>query len=125
MGMLPGLRMNSRAWYGGLRCDGVNVHFELFAKGLERQVIHVVAERVLDFCADLGDAQDNVGGEDAAGDGDPLQTGPQLERQHHDVDPGDLRNGNRVGDGERSLKDTVHAGQGFVELDNTVDCVRE
>jgi len=42
-----------------------------------------------------------------------------LERQHHDVDPGDLRDGNGVGDRQRSLENTIHTSEGLVELNNT------
>lgn len=41
-----------------------------------------------------------------------------MEGQHHDVDPCDLGNGNRIGNGERSLQNTVHTSEDFVELDN-------
>lgn len=81
-----------------------------------------MAEGVFDFAADGGEADDDVGGEDAAGDGDPAQVLDELEGKHHNVDPSDLRDGDRVGDGEGCLEDAVHAGQGFVELDDTGDC---
>ena len=42
-----------------------------------------------------------------------------MERQHHNVDPGNLRDGDGVGNGQRSLKNTVHTGEGLVELNNT------
>ncbi len=70
------------------------------------------------FLNGLGNLHD-VGGEDATWNGDPAEVVPQLERQHHDVDPGDLRDGDGVGNRQRSLQDTVHTSQGLVELNNT------
>lgn len=104
-----------------LRSNSVDVHFEFFAVCFEGQVVDVVAEWVLDFAADGGEPDDDVCGEDAAGDGNPLQRVNELEGKHHDVDPGDLGDGDGVGDGERSLKDAVHAGEGLVELHDTSD----
>lgn len=78
--------------------DAIDVHFELLAEGLERQVVHIVAEGVLDFTADGGQTQDDVCGEDGSGDRDPLQRSEELEGQNHDVHPSDLGNGDRVGD---------------------------
>lgn len=65
----------------------------------------------------MGNLHD-VSCEDTAGNSDPAKTIPQLERQHHDVDPGDLRNGDRIGNRQRGLQDTVHTDKGFVELDD-------
>lgn len=73
------------------------------AEALEREIVYVFAERVLDLASDGGDAEDDVGGEDGAGDGDPAQVVPHLEGKHHDVDPGDLGDGDGVGDGERGV----------------------
>lgn len=39
-----------------LRGDVVNVHFELFAVGFERQVVDVVAKGVFDFAANGGES---------------------------------------------------------------------
>jgi hypothetical protein len=68
---------------GGLGCNSVNNHLEFLTVGLEGQVVDVVAEGIFDFASD--------GGEDAAGDGDSVQVVPELEGQHHYVDPTDLR----------------------------------
>jgi hypothetical protein len=106
----------------GLRSNRVNVQFEFFAVGFEWQVVDVVAEGVLDFTTDGGESDDDVGGEDTSGNGDPAEVIPELEGQHHYVDPGDLGNGDGVGDRQGSLEDTVHSGEGFIELDNSGDC---
>lgn len=68
-------------------------------------------------CVSIENLHD-IGCEDTTGNSDPAKTIPQLERQHHDVDPGDLRNSNRIGNRQRGLQDTVHTNKGFVELDD-------
>ena len=105
----------------GLRHDDVDVHFEFLAVGFEGQIVDVHAEGVFDFTTDGGEAEDDVAGEDAAGDGDPAEILPELEGQHHNVNPGNLGDGDGVGDGEGGLEDTVDADEHFVELDDHVD----
>jgi hypothetical protein len=101
--------------------DVVNIALEFFAVGLQRQIVDVIAKGVFDLAADGGNAEDDVGSEDAAWDGDPVEILPELERQHHDIDPGYLRDGNRVGDGKRGLEDAFHADEDFVQLNNRAD----
>jgi hypothetical protein len=93
-----------------LRGDGVNVEFEFFAVGFEGEVVYVVAKGVFDFAANGGEADDDVGCEDAAWDCDPAEVVPELEGEHEHVDPGDLGDGDGVGDWEGGLEDAVHAG---------------
>lgn len=102
-------------------CNSVNVELEFLAEGLEGQIVNVVAEGVLDFATNGSQSDDNVSSEDASGDGDPVEAVNQLEWQHHDVNPGDLRDGDGVGNGERGLENAVHADHGLVELDDTSD----
>lgn len=101
--------------------DAVDVHFQLLAESLERQIVYVVAEGVLDFAADGGETEDDVGGEDGAGDRDPLERGVQLERQDHDIDPCNLRDGDGVGDGQGCVENAIETDETLVESDNTSD----
>jgi len=94
--------------------DIINVAFELLAVGFEREIVDVHAEGVFDFAADGGNAEDDVGGEDAAGDCYPAEIFPELEWQHHYVDPGNLGDGDGVGDWEGGLEDTFYADEDFV-----------
>lgn len=100
----------------------VDVHLQLLAEGLERQIVDVVTKGVLDFATDGGETEDDVGGENSTRDGDPLKRGEQLEGQNHDVDPGDLGDGDGVGDGKRRVQHTVETDKAFVESDDTGDC---
>lgn len=81
--------------------EEVDVGFELGAELFEGQIVDVHAEGVLDFASDGGEADDDVRCEDASGDRDPAEVVPQLEWEHQYVDPGDLRDGDGVGDWER------------------------
>jgi hypothetical protein len=100
----------------------VDVGLEFLAEGVEREIVDVFAEGVLDFAADGGDAEDDVRGEDAAGDGHPAEIVPHLEGKHHDVDPGDLGDGDGVGDGERGVEDAVDTDEDVVEGYDGSDC---
>jgi hypothetical protein len=122
----------------GLRQDDVEVALDLQAVSVEGQIVNVVAEGVLDFAADEGDAEDYVGGEQGRGDlgklaslsstqgkgkatyGDPAKRLEELEGQKQDVHPGDLADGNRVRDGQRRVENTVRAGQHIVHGCNRV-----
>lgn len=106
----------------GIAHNVVDICLEFLAELVERKVVHVFAEGVFDFAADSGDAEDDVGGEDAAGDGDPAELVPELEGQHHDVDPGDLGDGDGVGDGERGVEDAIDADEDVVEGYDGGDC---
>lgn len=104
-----------------LGSDCVNIELEFFAISFKRQIIDVVAKWILNFTADSGKTDDDVCGKDAPRNCDPAQIVPKLKGQHHDVNPGDLGNGDGVGNGEGSLKHAIHASEGFVELDDTGD----
>lgn len=95
---------------GGLGRNRVDIQLQLFAVRLERQVVDVVAEGVFDFASNGCESNDDVCGEDATRDRDPAEIVPELEGKHHDVDPGDLRDGDGVGDRQGGLEDAVHAG---------------
>ena len=101
--------------------DVVDVGLELLAEGFEREVVDVFAEGVFDLAADGGDAEDDVGGEDGTRDGDPAEVVPHLEGEHHDVDPGDLGDGDGVGDGEGGVEDALDADEDVVEGDDGGD----
>ena len=93
--------------------DDVDVLADVLA-GVERQVVDVVAERVLDLAADERDAQDDVGGEQRARDRHPPERLAQPERQQQDVDPGDLPDGDAVRDGKRRVEHALRARQHVV-----------
>ena len=103
--------------------DAIDVHLELLAESLERQIVDVVTEGVLNFATDSGETEDDVRSEDGTGDGNPLKRGVKLERQNHNVDPGDLRDSDRVGDRERGVEHTIETDETFVESNDTSDCV--
>ncbi len=96
----------------GERGEHVDVTGEVAAVGVEREVVDVVAEGVLDLLADGCDAENDVRGEDRAGDGDPFEGVVELEWEEHHVHPGDLGDGNTVRDGERVVEDTLGAREG-------------
>ena len=104
----------------GLRRNDVQLGGDLVAEQLEWQVVDVLAEGVLDLAADEEDAENNVGGGDGGGDGDPLEDGVELEGEEHHVDPGDLRDGDGVGDGEGGVEDAFGAGEDVVEGEEIV-----
>jgi hypothetical protein len=106
---------------GGLRGDGVDVELELLAVRFEGKIVNIIAEGVFNLSSDLGKSDDDVCGEDTTRNRDPAEVVPQLEGQHHYINPSNLRDGDGVGDGEGSLKDAVHADKCFVELNNTGD----
>jgi len=102
-----------------LGSDSIDIQFQLLAVGFEGKIIDVVPEGILNFAADRGEPDDDVCGEYAPGDGDPAEVVPELEGEQHDVHPGDLGDGNGVSDRKWRGKNTIHASEGFVELDNT------
>lgn len=52
---------------------------------------------------------------DRSRDGDPIKDWMQLEGENHDVDPGDLGNGNGVRRGQRSVQHSLGTRQDLVE----------
>lgn len=102
----------------GSRGDDVDLTGQLVAVVVERQVVDVVTERVLDLAANGLEAQDDVRSSHGTGNGNPLESGPQLEGQHEDVDPGDLRDSDRVGDREGSVENTLRTGKNIIQLED-------
>ena len=82
---------------------------------VQREVVVVVAEGVLDLAADGGDAEDYVGADDGPWDGDPVEGVPELEGEREHVDPGYLGDGDGVGERERGVDHAFGAGEDFVE----------
>jgi len=72
-----------------LRDQNINISGDFPTERLERQIVHVLAERVLDLPSDGGEAEDDVRRGDRAGDGYPAQRRVQLEGEREDVDPCD------------------------------------
>lgn len=87
----------------GARRDGLHVLHDLLAEGVEGQIVHIHAEGVLDLVADEEDAKNDVRGEDGGGNRDPPERRVELEGKQHHVEPGDLRDDDGVGDGERGV----------------------
>jgi len=98
-----------------LRRNNIHLRPNLIAKSLQRQIIRIVAEGVFDLAADGRDAEDYVGADDGAGDGDPVEGVPELEGECEDVDPGYLADGDGVGDWEGGIEDAFAAGEDFVQ----------
>ena len=48
---------------GGVAHDEVEVHFEFLAKGLEGEIVDVVAKGVFEFAADGDEAEDDICGD--------------------------------------------------------------
>ena len=100
----------------GARSDDVDLARELVAEFIEREVVGVEAERVLDLAPDGGDAQHDVGADHRARDGDPAKRVPELEGERDDVDPGDLRDGDGVGFGQGGGEHAFGAGEDVGEV---------
>ena len=95
--------------------NNINLGGNLLAKRVEREIVDIVAERVLELGADEEETKDEVRGHDGAGDGDPLEGRVELEGEQHDVDPGHLGDGDGVGDGEGGVEDAFCAGEDVVQ----------
>lgn len=67
---------------------------------VEGEIVDIVAEGILDFATDEEETEDDVGGADCTGDGDPLEVVVELEGEDDDIDPGYLGDGDGVGDWE-------------------------
>ena len=97
-----------------LGTDDVDLVRDLRAVSVQRQIVVVSAEGVLDLPADGRDAEDDVGAHDGARDRDPVEGIPELEGEGEDVDPGYLADGDGVGDGQGRVDDAFGAGEDFV-----------
>lgn len=97
-----------------LRTHNVDLVRDLRAVSVQRQIVVVLAERVLDFPPDGRDAQDYVRAYHGPRDRDPVEGVPELEGQGEDVDPGYLADGDGVGDWEGGVDDAFGAGEDFV-----------
>ena len=102
--------------------DDVDVACDLLAERVEGEIVHVVAEGVFELGADEKETEDEVGGEDGAGNGDPFELGVELEGEEHDVDVGHLGDGDRVGDWKGRVEDTLCASENVVEGGEHVVC---
>ena len=102
--------------------NDVDLFLDLVAEYVQREIIRVVTERILDLSADGGDAEDDVGADDCAGYRDPLQVFPELEGESKHVHPGDLADGDGVGDWERGTQHALAAGEDFVHGDEVGHC---
>lgn len=98
-----------------LRTDDIDLVGDLRAVPIQRQIVVVFAEGVLDFPPDGRDAEDDVRAHDGARDRDPVEGVPELEGEGEHVDPGDLADGDGVGDWEGRVDDAFGAGEDFVQ----------
>jgi hypothetical protein len=89
--------------------DDIHVFPDLLAEGIEREIVDVVAEGVLDFATDECNAEDDICRKHAGGDGDPAKRFVQLEGEEEDVDPGDLTDGDGVCDWQRGVENAISA----------------
>ena len=101
--------------------DAVDVHLQLLAEGFERQIVYVVTEGVLDFATDGVETEDDVRSKDGSGNGDPFQRCEKLEGQKQDIDPCDLRDSDRVGEGQRCVENAIEIDETLVKGNNTGD----
>nr|POE87272.1 hypothetical protein CFP56_29861 [Quercus suber] len=107
----PLVRLQGR----GPRGHGVDVVGDLVTVGVERQVVDVLPERVLELVPDLRQPENHVAGEDGAGDRDPAEQAHELDRKHEHVRPRDLRDGDGVRDRQRRVDDALDAGQDLAQ----------
>lgn len=88
---------------------------ELLAVVVEREIVYVVAEGVLELVSDGGQANNNVGSSNSAGDSDPAERTEELEGEEVDVEENDLGDKNVVADGKGSGEDTLGRGHGVCQ----------
>lgn len=105
----------------GVAHNVVDVCLKFLAEGLKRKIVDVLAKGVFDFTTDGGNTQNDVGGEDGSRDRDPTKVVPHLEGKHHDVDPGDLRDGDGIGNGQGGVENALDTDEDIVEGDNRRD----
>ena len=85
------------------------------AEFVQRQIVDIVAKWVFNFAPDGGNPEDDIGANDGSRDGDPSERAPKLEWEGNYVDPGDLGDGNGVGNGKRGVEYPFGASKDFVE----------
>lgn len=95
----------------------------MLAVELKRQIVHIRAEGVFDLTADEENAKNDIGGDDACGDGDPVKRAYKLEGENQDVGPGNLGEGDGVGNRQGSVQHTVGSSKHIVERSDTVVCL--
>ena len=81
-----------------LRCHYIQFILQSVAELVKGEIVFISAERILDFTPNSCDGQDDVRSDNRAGDGNPPESMPELEWQHDDVHPRDLRDGYAIGD---------------------------
>ena len=90
----------------GSRLARNNSHIvlQLLAEFTQRQIVDIVAKWGFNFAPDGGNPEDDIGANDGSRDGDPSERLPKLEWEGDYVDPGDLGDGNAVGNGKRGVE---------------------
>lgn len=94
--------------------NDVDLILESLTEPVEREIILIITEWVLDLTTNRRDAEDDVRANNGAGDGDPLERVPELEREHEYVDPRDLGDGDTVRNRERGVEHAFGPGKDFV-----------
>ena len=74
-----------------------------------------MAKRVFDFTTNRGDPKDDIGANEGSRNCDPSESLPKLEWEGEYVDPGDLGDGNGVGNRKRGVEYAFGASKDFVE----------
>lgn len=120
-------------------CTGhdIDVGSQLTAVVVQGEVVDVVAKGILDFGAagrelanmvrgrrrqdvHLRETKDDVGGKHSARNGDPVEVVVELEGQDENIGPGDLRDGDGVGDWQWCVEDTLGTGEDVCERADVV-----
>ena len=70
--------------------EDIELLTEFLAVSVEWEIVDVVSKGILEFVSDGGETHDDVGCGDGAGNGDPFQSGKELEGEEVDVEEHDL-----------------------------------
>jgi hypothetical protein len=97
------------------RRQRIQLPLQLGTVAIERQIVDIVAERVLELVPDGREPDDDVCRGQGAGDGDPAQRVEELEGEQVDVEEHDLGDQDVVADGEGRGEDALGRGLGVGE----------
>jgi hypothetical protein len=97
------------------RRQRIQLPLQLRTVAVERQIVDIVAERVLELVPDGREPDDDVCCGQGAGDGDPAQGVVELEGEQVDVEEHDLGDQDVVADGEGRGEDALGGGLGVGE----------
>lgn len=95
--------------------DDIDLVADLVTVDVQWQIVNIISERVLDLAADQSQTEDNIGCKDGSRDGDPFKSLPELEWENKNVNPGDLRDSDRVGNRQGSVQNSVRSGENVIQ----------